>query len=98
MTQRTKEQIAADYYKASGRANSQPRKERLEFIDWQERYPNESSLQLIVRQSTFCPCGRAKEIGEPNCGAIYHRCQNPLHHQTDGTAVEHEVGPSCMAE
>ena len=40
----------------------------LEFIDWSERYPEESSLQIAVRESTYCLCGKRKEIGEQNCG------------------------------
>ncbi len=41
----------------------------LELIDWSERFPNESSLQIAIRQSTFCRCGKPKEIGEPRCVA-----------------------------
>jgi hypothetical protein len=44
----------------------------IELIDWSEQYPNESSLQIAVRQSTYCLCGKQKEIGEANCGADYH--------------------------
>ena len=49
-----------------------PTNRELELIDWSERHPEESSVQIAIRQSTFCPCGRAKQIGEPNCGAAYH--------------------------
>jgi DNA-directed RNA polymerase beta' subunit len=42
--------------------------EKLELIDWSERYPNESALQIAIRQSTYCLCGKAKEIGHGHCG------------------------------
>ncbi len=42
--------------------------ETLELIDWSEKFPNESSLQIAIRQSTFCPCGKQKEIGNKTCG------------------------------
>jgi hypothetical protein len=32
------------------------------------RDPEESSLQIAVRESTYCLCGKRKEIGEQNCG------------------------------
>lgn len=40
----------------------------LELIDWSEQYPNESQAQIGQRQSTYCPCGKTKEIGEADCG------------------------------
>lgn len=40
----------------------------LELIDWSKRYPKESPLQIAIRQSTVCLCGKAKEIGDVNCG------------------------------
>jgi hypothetical protein len=44
----------------------------LELIDWAERYPNESAFQIAVRQSMFCTCGQAKEIGTLHCVPISH--------------------------
>jgi hypothetical protein len=44
----------------------------LELIDWSERYPNESSREIAIRQSTLCLCGRGKEIGRKRCW----RCDN----------------------
>lgn len=44
------------------------RRQKLELIDWSERYPQESSLQIAVRQSTVCTCGKNKEIGQATCG------------------------------
>jgi hypothetical protein len=44
----------------------------LELIDWSERYPNESSREIAIRQSTLCLCGRGKEIGRKRCW----RCEN----------------------
>ncbi len=41
---------------------------KLELIDWSERYPEESALQIALRQSTVCTCGKAKEIGHATCG------------------------------
>lgn len=38
-----------------------------ELIDWSERCPNESSLEIAFRQSTVCRCGGAKEIGVMRC-------------------------------
>lgn len=40
----------------------------LEFIDWSERFPRETALQIAVRQSTFCLCGKSKDIGQASCG------------------------------
>jgi len=42
--------------------------QRIEFIDWTERYPAESSLETAIRQSTYCPCGKPKQIGDKTCG------------------------------
>lgn len=42
--------------------------QKLELIDWSERFPNETPFQLAIRESTFCLCGKAKEIGQSNCG------------------------------
>lgn len=36
----------------------------MEMIDWSERYPDETALQIALRQSTRCICGNPKEIGE----------------------------------
>jgi len=44
------------------------KRKTLELIDWSKRYPVESSLEIAIRQSTFCPCGKAKEIGNRTCG------------------------------
>jgi hypothetical protein len=44
----------------------------VEFIDWAERYPSENALQIAIRQSTYCPCGHMKQIGEANCGSSVH--------------------------
>ena len=44
----------------------------IELIDWSEQYPHENSLQIAIRQSAFCPCGRMKEIGKANCGGPAH--------------------------
>ena len=41
---------------------------KIEMIDWTEHYPNESPLEIAIRQSTYCPCGKPKEIGQANCG------------------------------
>ena len=40
----------------------------LDLIDWAERYPNETALEIAVRQSTVCPCGKPKDIGAKTCG------------------------------
>jgi hypothetical protein len=40
----------------------------LELIDWSERFPQESSFQIAVRQSTVCLCGQQKNIGDKSCG------------------------------
>lgn len=40
----------------------------LELIDWAERHPEENAQQIAIRQSTFCPCGKPKQIGESTCG------------------------------
>jgi hypothetical protein len=39
----------------------------LEMIDWSKQYPNESALEIAIRQSTVCPCGNPKQIGAINC-------------------------------
>jgi hypothetical protein len=39
----------------------------LELIDWSERFPNESSWEIAIRQSTLCLCGRQKQIGNRYC-------------------------------
>jgi hypothetical protein len=43
------------------------RVKELQLIDWAERFPTESSLQIAIRQSTICTCGSPKVIGEPIC-------------------------------
>jgi hypothetical protein len=40
----------------------------MELIDWSERYPEETQAQIGQRQSTYCPCGKSKQIGQPDCG------------------------------
>jgi hypothetical protein len=40
----------------------------IRLIDWADEYPAESSLQIAVRQSTVCPCGAPKAIGQATCG------------------------------
>jgi|SRR5882757_50500 len=44
--------------------------DKLQLIDWSERYPEESALEIAIRQSTVCPCGKPKQIGEPTCGHV----------------------------
>ncbi len=41
--------------------------ETIRLIDWSERFPQESSLQIAVRQSTVCLCGQQKNIGDKSC-------------------------------
>lgn len=43
-------------------------KKTVEFVDWAERFPEESAVQIAVRQSTFCLCGKPKDIGQSSCG------------------------------
>src|SRR5205809_158525 len=59
------------YYRHAARG--QRVMETLELIDWSEKFPNESSLQIAIRQSTYCLCGKQKEIGQPTCGG----CKKP---------------------
>lgn len=45
---------------------------RLEMIDWSERFPQESSRTIAIRQSTYCCCGasdcrKSKQIGVMTC-------------------------------
>ena len=40
----------------------------IRLIDWAEEYPNETPLEIAIRQSTICPCGKPKEIGQADCG------------------------------
>lgn len=47
------------------------KRQRLELIDWTEQFPNETPLEIAIRQSTFCPCGKTKEIGERTCGGSH---------------------------
>lgn len=42
----------------------------MQLIDWAERFPNETSLMIAIRQSTVCVCGQAKEIGQRDCGCL----------------------------
>jgi len=39
----------------------------MELIDWSKRYPQETSRQIAIRQSTVCLCGKRKEIGKMKC-------------------------------
>lgn len=39
----------------------------LELIDWSKRHPKETSREIAIRQSTFCLCGKPKEIGSMTC-------------------------------
>jgi hypothetical protein len=39
-----------------------------QLIDWSEQCSDETPLQVTVRQSTVCLCGKRKEIGAPSCG------------------------------
>ncbi len=42
--------------------------ETIELVDWSERFPHETALEIAVRQSTFCLCGKSKNIGQSSCG------------------------------
>ena len=40
----------------------------LELTNWADEFPSESPLQIAIRQSTVCLCGKPKQIGEADCG------------------------------
>jgi hypothetical protein len=42
-------------------------RQQLEMIDWSERFPQASSRDIAIRQSTICLCGKCKEIGVMQC-------------------------------
>lgn len=41
----------------------------IELIDWSERYPDASALEIATIQSTYCLCGQHKEIGAFICNS-----------------------------
>jgi hypothetical protein len=45
----------------------------MELIDWSERYPEATSRQLAVIESTYCPCGNPKQIGQRSCNRPNHK-------------------------
>ena len=63
---------------------------KLEMIDWSERYPNEIGPKLCLRESTYCYCGKPKQIGiaDCGCGVTDTISQKPL---TDGQMPEFET-------
>lgn len=47
--------------------NSTAHRDQIVFVDWAERFPEETATQIAMRQSTICLCGQSKEIGKTSC-------------------------------